>query len=178
MDCNAKRRDGQPCKAPAMPNGRCRIHGGKAGRPPVVGRYSQHVRGRLTERAEAFAQEVTALDLLPELGMQRALLTDLLGKMPDGTPITATTRAEVMGIIDRIGVLAGRISDIRNASALTSAEVLLLLAVLDDVLSEKLEPDERVAVIDAIAARTVGRLAFAVAAQGTGADAPGQTAVR
>lgn len=30
MECGAKKRDGTPCKAPAMPNGRCRIHGGKS----------------------------------------------------------------------------------------------------------------------------------------------------
>lgn len=28
--CGAKTRSGQPCKAQAMPNGRCRMHGGKA----------------------------------------------------------------------------------------------------------------------------------------------------
>ena len=29
--CGAKTRKGTPCKAPAMANGRCRMHGGKAG---------------------------------------------------------------------------------------------------------------------------------------------------
>jgi hypothetical protein len=27
--CGAKTRRGAPCQSPAMPNGRCRIHGGK-----------------------------------------------------------------------------------------------------------------------------------------------------
>jgi len=31
--CGAKTRKGTPCKAPAMANGRCRMHGGKAGAP-------------------------------------------------------------------------------------------------------------------------------------------------
>jgi len=31
--CGAKTRSGKPCRSPAMPNGRCRIHGGKAGAP-------------------------------------------------------------------------------------------------------------------------------------------------
>ena len=26
--CGARTRDGQPCRCPAMPNGKCRIHGG------------------------------------------------------------------------------------------------------------------------------------------------------
>jgi hypothetical protein len=34
------RRTGQPCQAPAMRNGRCRMHGGKGGRPPTHGRYT------------------------------------------------------------------------------------------------------------------------------------------
>lgn len=29
--CGAKTRSGQPCRSQAMPNGRCRMHGGKAG---------------------------------------------------------------------------------------------------------------------------------------------------
>ena len=32
--CGAhSRRTGQPCRQPAMPNGRCRMHGGRAGAP-------------------------------------------------------------------------------------------------------------------------------------------------
>jgi hypothetical protein len=30
--CGAKTRSGEPCKTPAMENGRCRMHGGKAGK--------------------------------------------------------------------------------------------------------------------------------------------------
>ncbi len=43
--CGAKTRPwngGQPCKCPAMPNGRCRMHGGKStGRRHGNGRYSK-----------------------------------------------------------------------------------------------------------------------------------------
>jgi hypothetical protein len=39
--CGAHARTtGQPCLSPAMKNGRCRMHGGKAGRKPIHGRYS------------------------------------------------------------------------------------------------------------------------------------------
>ena len=31
--CGAKTRSGQPCRAPAMANGRCRMHGGKSTGP-------------------------------------------------------------------------------------------------------------------------------------------------
>lgn len=40
--CGAKARTtGKPCKGWAMKNGRCRMHGGKAGRKPTHGRYSK-----------------------------------------------------------------------------------------------------------------------------------------
>ena len=35
------RTTGKPCRGPAMKNGRCRMHGGRAGRPPTHGRYSK-----------------------------------------------------------------------------------------------------------------------------------------
>ena len=39
--CGAHARTtGQPCRSPAMKNGRCRMHGGKAGRRPTQGRYT------------------------------------------------------------------------------------------------------------------------------------------
>ena len=40
--CGAhSRTTGHPCKSPAMKNGRCRMHGGKAGRRPTHGRCTQ-----------------------------------------------------------------------------------------------------------------------------------------
>jgi hypothetical protein len=35
------RTTGQLCRGPAMANGRCRMHGGRGGRPPTHGRYTQ-----------------------------------------------------------------------------------------------------------------------------------------
>ena len=35
------RTTGKPCKGWAMINGRCRMHGGKAGRKPTHGRYTK-----------------------------------------------------------------------------------------------------------------------------------------
>jgi len=40
--CGAHARTtGNPCRSPAMPNGRCRMHGGKAGRKPTHGGYTK-----------------------------------------------------------------------------------------------------------------------------------------
>ena len=41
MQCGAKTRSGEPCKTPAMPNGRCRMHGGKS---PGAARANQNAK--------------------------------------------------------------------------------------------------------------------------------------
>lgn len=49
------RRTGQPCRNPAMANGRCRMHGGKStGRPTIHGRYT---KAALAQRAGWLAVE-------------------------------------------------------------------------------------------------------------------------
>jgi hypothetical protein len=49
--CGAHARTtGQPCRSPAMSNGRCRMHGGKStGRPQKHGRYTKKA---IAERRE------------------------------------------------------------------------------------------------------------------------------
>ena len=54
------RTTGQACRSPAMQNGRCRMHGGRAGRPPKHGRYTKDA---VNERRELRA----ALRLLRQL---------------------------------------------------------------------------------------------------------------
>ena len=59
--CGAHARTtGKPCCGPAMNNGRCRMHGGRAGRKPTHGRYTE---AALAERRK-FRE---ALRLLREL---------------------------------------------------------------------------------------------------------------
>ena len=44
------RTTGEPCKTPAMPNGRCRMHGGQStGRPIISGKYSNEAKQRRRE---------------------------------------------------------------------------------------------------------------------------------
>ena len=55
------RTTGQPCRGPAMKNGRCRMHGGKAGRKPTHGRYT---KAAIVERHEVRAILNAVRDLL------------------------------------------------------------------------------------------------------------------
>lgn len=43
------RTTGNGCRNPAMKNGRCRMHGGRAGRKPTHGRYT---KAKMAERRE------------------------------------------------------------------------------------------------------------------------------
>ena len=70
--CGAKTRQGTPCRAPAMANGRCRMHGGKLrGGPPgnryawKHGRYSGEAIRRRREIVELIR---TARELARQLG--------------------------------------------------------------------------------------------------------------
>lgn len=46
--CGARNRRGNPCQCPAMPNGRCRIHGGKSPGAPRGSAHGLYKHGRYT----------------------------------------------------------------------------------------------------------------------------------
>jgi len=66
LRCGAKTRKGTPCQAPAMKNGRCRLHGGKSTGPKTPEgieriRQSHLKHGEYTEEAIASRKEFNAL---------------------------------------------------------------------------------------------------------------------
>src|SRR4051794_13592345 len=58
--CGAKTRKGSPCQSPAMPNGRCRMHGGPSPGPPKGNRNALK-HGMHTSEAIARRRAVAAL---------------------------------------------------------------------------------------------------------------------
>ena len=58
--CGARTRKGSPCQAPAMPNGRCRMHGGKSRGAPKGNRNALK-HGRYTADAIANRRKIAAL---------------------------------------------------------------------------------------------------------------------
>jgi len=65
--CGARTRSGSRCRSPAMPNGRCRLHGGMSPGAPK-GNKNAFRHGRYTADEIANRREITAL-----LQMMRAL---------------------------------------------------------------------------------------------------------
>lgn len=88
--CGAKKRDGSPCPTWAMPNGRCRMHGGKSlGRPIVHGRRSKF----------GLIRDVAALEgLTPEQGF--ALMMN--GPRTPITPYSPTHPMKASGSSDSL----------------------------------------------------------------------------
>ena len=58
--CGARTRSGSPCRSPAMPNGRCRMHGGPSPGAPK-GNRNAFKHGRYSGEAVARRREVAAL---------------------------------------------------------------------------------------------------------------------
>jgi hypothetical protein len=58
--CGARTRTGNPCQSPAMPNGRCRLHGGLSPGAPK-GNRNAFRHGRYSAKAIASRREVAAL---------------------------------------------------------------------------------------------------------------------
>jgi len=58
--CGARTRGASSCRAPAMRNGRCRLHGGKSTGPPK-GNKNAFKHGRYTAQAITRRREVRAL---------------------------------------------------------------------------------------------------------------------
>jgi hypothetical protein len=58
--CGAKTRSGRPCQSPAMPNGGCRMHGGKSSGAPK-GNKNAFKHGRYTAVAVTWKREVGAI---------------------------------------------------------------------------------------------------------------------
>lgn len=87
--CGAKNRDGTPCKTWAMPNGRCRMHGGKSLAGPAspmfkTGRYSKVLPGRLLARYQEAAQDEELLALREDVALIDARLADVLSRVDTG----------------------------------------------------------------------------------------------
>ncbi len=66
LRCGARTRKGTPCKGPAMPNGRCRMHGGPSTGPRTAEgkeriRASRTKHGRYSQASIARRREARAL---------------------------------------------------------------------------------------------------------------------
>jgi len=87
--CGAKKKNGTPCQMSAMPNGRCRLHGGlslNGMQAPAfkTGRHSKYLPARLQERYQQAIADSALLELRDEIGLVDSRLTDLITRIESG----------------------------------------------------------------------------------------------
>ena len=87
--CGARKRDGSPCPTRPMPNGRCRMHGGKTPRGMALpqtkgGRYSRDLPTRMADRYAEALRDAVLLELREEIALLDARLADVLGRVDSG----------------------------------------------------------------------------------------------
>lgn len=125
---NAKRQKYCKNRAGAGTNhpgeGRCKHHGGTS--PIRHGRYSKITRPRIKELLDQYDNDPTPLDLLPEVKLLRALLTDFVERLDadDHTNVSAAAT-----LADRVGAMVDRIEKHRKEGSIT-------LETLDRVLEQ------------------------------------------
>ena len=122
-ECGAKKKNGTPCRMSAMPNGRCRLHGGKslaglASPTYQTGRYSKALPARLAARYATAEADPRLLELRDEVALTDARLADLLGRVDTGESGALWQALQTL----RMDVLAARrVGDtVRQAAALNA----------------------------------------------------------
>ena len=155
--CGAKTRGGKQCQQPAgwgtehVGQGRCKLHGGKAGAPIVTGRYSIK-RTELAHKAQRFVNDDAPGDLTGELALMRALLQEYLDRYDDNSRLPLDDIERIFGMIEAISRLVERIAKILTAKALTQAEVQYLQARIADLLTSYVpDPNHRAEFLRALA---------------------------
>ncbi len=152
--CGAKTKSGTPCQQPAgwgtehVGEGRCKLHGGNAGRPPTHGRYSVRAKEALQDKVEAFRQDPQIGTLWDELALQRAILQNYLDEM--GAHLKGGNAAMLQGVsetvmdmTEAISRTLDRINKIMSRTALTQAEIQYLQARFADILTKYVPQDQR-----------------------------------
>ena len=142
--CGAKTRSGAPCKNAAMPNGRCRCHGGMSpGRPIIHGRYSVKHRQSLHDKMQEFLDDPAPANLMHELAVERAFLQDFLSKLAGEDKIDVATTNHVFDMTDAISRLVERISRMLNQTAITQMEITFLQATITNLIVKYIDDPTR-----------------------------------
>lgn len=140
--------------------GRCKYHGGMAGRKPVHGRQSRacrDIRAKVDEFMEKGVPQL--LDLSKELVTQRILLNTMLEYYENegDSEKLAYAIPSLMKSLDLIGRMVERIVKIENSTALTASQVLYLQVTVADIITKYIQdPIAREKAAAEIASRLAG----------------------
>lgn len=128
-------------------SGACKLHGGKAGRPMLNGKYSHVKKTRLKESFERFANDPHLMNMDSEIAWARALLSDLLERHDtthDEEDILRIIELEKK-MIDSIITAIEKRAKVEDRHTMTVAQARLLMLRAIDVQKkwlEEMHPDE------------------------------------
>jgi hypothetical protein len=96
--CGARTRAGTPCQLPALPNGRCKLHGGKSLGGPAsptfkTGYFSRCLPRQLLKQFDQALADPELTSLQDELALLKARQAEILGRLKDN-PIPEWSDAE------------------------------------------------------------------------------------
>jgi hypothetical protein len=156
--CGAKAKStGQPCQRAGMANGRCMMHGGKAGRPPTHGRYSVKHRAALAASIAEFRSDPEPGNLLDELALMRALTQDVVDRFPDGMPLPIECVQTISGFLSETSRLVERMAKIETQRTLAAGDAAYLLEVVAGVLVEFVPEHDRRRALESLRTRVAAR---------------------
>ena len=144
--CGAKLRGkDKTCQKSPMANGRCRLHGGATPSGPASpnykhGRYADAFKGKLAGKFLQASADHKPLDLLPELAVQRSLLSQYVETVSGKPRMKVGEVQNVSALVADVVKTAATIAKVRNDTAMTVAEVRFLQATMLRLL-EKYVPD-------------------------------------
>jgi hypothetical protein len=125
---------------------RCKLHGGATPSGPASanfkhGRYAKVFRGALAEKFLHATEETAPLDLLPELSVQRALLSQHIETISQKTNKPSIAELKSISVLaEDVVRTAATIAKVRNDTALTVAEIKFVQMNMLRLL-EKYVPD-------------------------------------
>lgn len=144
--CGAKLRGkDRTCQKSPMANGRCRLHGGCTPSGPdnanyKHGRYAAVFKGQLAEKFNDASKDPMPMDLLPELAVQRSLLSQYLERATNKQHLNAADNERISALAQDVVRTATMIGKMRNDEALTANEIRFLQAGILRLM-EKYVPD-------------------------------------
>jgi hypothetical protein len=140
--CGAKTRKGTPCANPAMPNGRCRMHRGKAAKGFAApsfktGKHSKYINHLPDAKREQFTRNAefnNKVDISEEISITTTHLQELLELLEDATLIEKWKE-----ILTAVAALGDAINNDGLNSRLTPAQAFEQLTTRIDSVSAGLK---------------------------------------
>jgi len=145
--CLAKKRGkdnkSRRCRQKAIASsGRCKLHGGSAGRPITHGKYSKYFKEKFKDKYEFFRRDPKILELKDELAILRALASEAREfmdskKFRKNGRLQFILRDQMSRLVDMVGKNIERVYKIK--SAVVSIEAIpIVIKQLINIIAESI----------------------------------------